>query len=152
MSGANTNLRVRVLRARRIEANTLLIKRIRREHKGHSSLLKKFRELRHEFRELRHSINELRDEVRQDKAHLENEIHELQVAVDSLQEQISSGQPNNPTLQSLFNSKLGQVVTVTVGSSTLTGTVTVVGTNAVELTESSGDVLIIPYSHISAVQ
>lgn len=149
MSTAHQPLRVRVIRTRKIVAQTLQIKEVRH---GSDRYCKKIRELRHQVRKLEHKVDELRDRLRHDRRHLEHQIHELQEQVRKLERQIASGQPDNPALQALFTSKEGQVVTVGTASATLTGTVTVVGTNAVELTESNGDILIIPYSQITSVQ
>ena len=138
----NAPIRVGVIRARKIVANSL---QIRGRVPIHHSLAAQVRRLRLEVRQLR-------QEVHHNEQRFEHEIHELWEAIARLEEQIVSEHPENPSLQALFSSKQGQVVTVGVASGTLVGTVTVVGTNAVELTESNQDVLIIPYSQITSVQ
>jgi len=138
----NAPVRVGVIRTRKIVANSL---QIRGSVPIYHSLAAKVRRLRLEVRQLRR-------EVHHNEQRFEHEIHELWEAIARLEEQIVSGEPTNPSLQALFSSKQGQVVTVGVASGTLAGTVTVVGTNAVELTESNQDVLIIPYSQITSVQ
>lgn len=147
LSTLNRPLRVGVIRAQRIVAQNLQIRSV-----GPSPspfpVRTILRELRVKVRHLEHEVRELEHENRE----IERQLHELRERVKRLEAQISSGQPPNPALQALFASKQGQVVTVSTASGTLTGTVTLVGTNAVELTESSGDILVIPYSKITGVQ
>lgn len=82
----------------------------------------------------------------------QQQILEISRRVARLSAEVATGQPANPALQTLFNSSIGTTVTVTVASGALTGTVTAVGTNAVELTETDGDILIIPYSRITGIE
>ncbi len=96
--------------------------------------------------------HELGEEVRKDFRVLGVQISLLLLRVNKLQVEISSGMPNNKGLQAYFGARAGTSVTVTTAAGSLTGTVTAVGTNAVELTESSGDILVIPYSKIQSVQ
>lgn len=153
MSTTHKSLRVGEIRTRKIVAHTLQIKE-GRHHSHHSSrhLLEKIRELRQRVSDLEHTVHDLRKHAQEDRRHLEHQIQVLQAQVRKLEQQIASGQPDNPALQSLFKSKQGQTVTVSTASGTLSGTVTLVGTNAVELTESNGDIVIIPYDKITAVQ
>lgn len=137
MGSSQKVLRVGEIRTRKIETNVLLVKR----GGVNPRLIAKFRELRHAVSHLRREVRELR-----------SELHELEARVTLIEEQLITGQRPNPDLQAFFTARLGQIVTVFTSSATLIGTVTEVGTNAVELTESNGDILIIPYSQITAVQ
>ncbi|KUO96282.1 hypothetical protein [Ferroacidibacillus organovorans] len=145
MSTLRRPLRVGVIRAQRIVAQNL---QIRSGGPSPFPVRNIVRDLRVRIRHLEHEVRELEQENRE----IERQLHELRERVKRLEAQISSGQPANPALQALFTSKQGQVVTVSTASGTLTGTVTLVGTNAVELTESNGDILVIPYSKITGVQ
>lgn len=147
MSTAINTLKVGTIRTRKIVTHSLQVK----SHTHHESRVH-LRELRRRVRKLQLEVHTLRHELRHTRRHLEHQIEELRERVARLEAALAGGIPANPALQSLFTSKLGQVVTVSTASGTLTGTVTVAGTNAVELTESSGDILVIPYSQITGVQ
>ncbi|RIV17636.1 hypothetical protein D2Q93_15080 [Alicyclobacillaceae bacterium I2511] len=170
MNHTNTVLKAKTIRTRTIEAKVLQIGprvfgripykgRLRKIyipllHKYHSLQLR-FRRLREEVKEvqafertLRHDNRHLRDKLNK----LEEKVESLKFRVESLESQLSSGLPDNPALQALFIGLQGQSATVTTAAGTLTGVVTVVGVNAVELTEANGDLLVIPYSKVTAVQ
>lgn len=50
----------------------------------------------------------------------------------------------------LFESQLGQTVAVTTNGGVISGTVTAVGTDYVQITESNGDIVLIPFDAITA--
>ncbi|MCY0869166.1 MAG: hypothetical protein OWT27_01070 [Firmicutes bacterium] len=104
------------------------------------------------LRQLECEVCCLEDKVDEALRRLQHQILAVSQQVSRLSAEVASGQPANPGLQTLFNSSSGTTVTVTVASGTLTGTVTAVGTNAVLLTESDGDILIIPYSKITGIE
>ena len=151
MGRVSSALRVGVIRARKVETGQLIVRRIvrpgRRQHICHISkeLVEK---LRRELRRVRHSLHDVEEQVRD----LEQEVQALQAEVQALQAEAASGMPANSALTGLFLSKTGQVVTVTTNLETVVGTVTNVAVNAVELTQSNGDIVIIPFSKITSIQ
>ena len=169
MGSVSSALRVGVIRAHKVETGQLIVRRITRpvqRHQIHHISKELVEKLRRELRRVRHSLHdveravkELRKEVRRDKLETEGQIHDLQQEVQTLQQalqalqaEIASGMPANSALASLFLSKTGQVVTVTTNLETVVGTVTNVAVNAVELTQSNGDIVIIPFSKITSIQ
>ncbi len=151
MGRVSSALRVGVIRARKVETGQLIVRRIVRpgrcRHICHISkeLVEK---LRRELRRVRHSLHDVEEQIRD----LEQEVHALQAEVQVLQAEAASGMPANSALTGLFLSKTGQVVTVTTNLETVVGTVTNVAVNAVELTQSNGDIVIIPFSKITSIQ
>ncbi len=158
MGRVSSALRVGVIRARKVETGQLIVRRIvrpgRRQHICHISkeLVEK---LRRELRRVRHSLHDVEEQVRdleQEVQALQAEVQALQAEVQALQAEAASGMPANSALTGLFLSKTGQVVTVTTNLETVVGTVTNVAVNAVELTQSNGDIVIIPFSKITSIQ
>ncbi len=169
MSHANPVLRTESIRTRTIQARVLRVGRQITAKTSQSTglvtlrnaLLKKYEGLLHRLRHLREELHEVKESERS----LKRDIHHLQEQVEKLQKQVAtlhaqlqgveiqlaSGLTANPALQSLFTSLEGKTVTVTTPAGILSGTVLVVGTNAVELQESNGDIVIIPYSKVSSV-
>ncbi len=152
----NTPLAVGVIRTRKIVANSLQIKHTVPLHRSLEKqvqiLREKVRRLRHQVQDLEKQIYELRHELHHEVRRINREIHDLQVTVAGIQTQITNGQTVNPSLQAFFASKQGQMVTVTTTAGTVSGTVTIVTPDSVELVATNQDILLIPYSQISAVQ
>jgi len=144
------SLRVGVIRARKIEARTLQVGR--QVSVGREALVRRVHRLSVTVRELRHALRALRHEVHAERRELERQIEELRRRVARLEREVVSDLPPNPALEALFAGQIGQTVSVSTASGTLTGTVVVAGTNAVELRENTGDILIIPYSKITSTQ
>lgn len=92
-------------------------------------------------------LSTLNKEVRK----LTKDLATLQAEVAALRTAIESGVIPNPALQTSFQAKLNHIVTVSTRDGNVTGTVTLVGTDAVELRETNGDIVLIPYSKITAV-
>ncbi|PWI57462.1 hypothetical protein [Sulfoacidibacillus thermotolerans] len=148
-------LRVQNVETKTLEAKTLYVSRIQTTGRSvlvRGKLLRRIHALREELRELRSELHHLQKEIRRDQHHLEEQIHSIQRELRRLRTSLESGLPANPALETYFSSRQGQIVTVTTSGGTITGTVTEVGTNAVLLTESNGDLVLIPYVKITAVQ
>lgn len=82
---------------------------------------------------------------------IDQAISALQQSVSSLETQIESGLTPNPQLQAQLTSLQGQPVTLTTPAGAVSGTVVLVGTDAVEIREANGDIVIVPYSKITTV-
>ena len=126
-----------------------LIKKLRREFKH-------FKEKsEYEEREQNRQISKLKREVEllEEKVNeLQTDLVALRVEVARLRTEVESGLTQNVVMQAYFQSQLNHTVTVSTPDGNITGVVVVVGTDAVELRETNGDIVIIPYSKITAVQ
>ncbi|WDL95160.1 hypothetical protein [Alicyclobacillus sp. ALC3] len=156
-------------RCGRREDPYLLIRRLKHEFRHFKRTVereqaeqnRKIERLSHQVRHLYRDIEELREEIRRLQtrvaaleaaiAVLQTEIAALQTEVATLRTEIESGIIPNPALQAYFESKLNQTVTVTTPDGNISGVVIVVGTDAVEIREAGGDIVIIPYSKVTAV-
>lgn len=167
MSHSSTVIKAKVVRSDVIKAHKLEIDHAITDHKSHRYILRTLeKKLVVKIHELRHRLHDLKHEWRVEHHHLEKRIDAVEVrlagietkvasletAIATLQTELESGLVPNAALRSLFQNKLGTSVTVTTAGGSLAGTVTQVGTNAVVLTESSGDILVIPFSKITSVQ
>lgn len=159
MSSVNPALRIGVIRARKLEAAQLIVRRgaLPRQRCYVSKelvqkLRRELRKLRHSLHNAEHDLRELRHEVHHNEREVEAQIRDLQQALLVLQAEVASGTPANSALDSLFVSKLGQVATVATSLETVVGAVTQVAANAVELTQKNGDIVIIPFARVTAVQ
>ncbi|WP_211745979.1 bZIP transcription factor [Paenibacillus sp. Marseille-Q4541] len=90
---------------------------------------------------------------------LEEKVEELTAKVQLLQHRLSelesevrSGLTVNPELQTFFDSKIGQNISISTNNVTVIGTVLASGVDAVEIRESNGDIVVIPYANISVAQ
>ena len=110
------------------------------------------RKLLIKLREIKKYIRTDKREVRTELQELETQITTIQQQVAAIQLELSTGDVPNTALQSIFEGKLGDLVTVTTPSGTLFGVVTLVAADVVVLTESNGDILIIPFSKVTSVQ
>lgn len=134
----------------------------------HGHLYKSIRELEHQLHHLEHQIQHLKKQM----LHLEDELEqleflkekvlrlaekvkkleELQPLVERLQEQILTGLTENPELEAFLKLKLGAKVQIETAGTSLQGTILAVARDAVQLRESHGDLVVIPFSHINSVQ
>ena len=115
-----------------------------------------------QIRQLRHQLNELQREVTQlqsrtttlesQNAQLQSQINQLQTQVNQLQEQLQNGIIPNPAMQSFFENRMGSTVTISTQGGTFTGVVTLVGPDAVQIREATGNIVIIPFAQITTVQ
>jgi uncharacterized protein YlxW (UPF0749 family) len=151
--------RQNVVRIKEVAIGQLKIGRITTPKASKPSRPVNVQKLRREVRELAHQLRIIRREVLAEEQRLQSEINQLQAQdanlqaqIASLQTQIDSGVTPNPALQSFLQSKQGQTVTVSTPAGNVTGVVILVGTDAVEIRESNGDIVIIPFSKITAVQ
>ena len=90
---------------------------------------------------------------------LEEQVEELTAKAGQLQERLSqlesevrSGLTVNPELQTFFESKIGRNISISTTSVTVIGTVLAAGLDAVEIRETTGDIVVIPYNNISVTQ
>lgn len=147
-------LRSAPLRVRKIQTGVLTAKRL--EILGaapQGSILKRLgrhleRYVRHEVRHVAHNFEE-----RCAKAlkHQRHEIEEIEHRLRRIEAQLASGITPNPALGRFLESKLGQTVTISTPGGSVSGTVVLVGSDAVEIRENTGDIVIIPFSKITAV-
>lgn len=86
------------------------------------------------------------------QALLTERVDMLNARIEQLEAEVRSGIVVNPQLQQFLESKIGQYISISTSSVTVLGTVLAVGTDAVEIRETSGDIVIIPFSQISVVQ
>jgi chromosome segregation ATPase len=90
--------------------------------------------------------------VENDVSSLQVQLNDVQQGVASLQRQLTTGLINNPELQQLFESRLGQEVVVSTSGGSVTGSVMIAGINAVQLQETgTTNIVVIPYSKILTV-
>lgn len=90
----------------------------------------------------------LRREVR----HLKESVRILTERVDDLERELASGIFPNPALQEALQDKVGQTVTVSTPSATVQGTLLTVTSDSLEIRETTGDLVLIPYSSITVLQ
>lgn len=129
------------------------------------------RRVKMKIKHLEHVVHRIQRELAEERVrlrHLEGEVHELKgripgrmfiegqiVALEQqirfIRQALESGLAANPALRSFFEQHKGSTVTVVTPSGSLTGTVQIAGINAVQLVEQNSDVVIVPYSKISAV-
>lgn len=161
MNRINTVLNAELIRARTIEANSLHVKQLRFWKKCgpkrgggtikiNRALLEKIHSVKHGVRELKHELHKDFRRLQQDILRIKREILPLQQQMATIQQALESGLISNPALEAFVTSKLNQIVTVTTPSGAITGTVVVIGTDAVELREINGDLVVIPYSKITS--
>ncbi len=151
MHRAPAEAQIQTLRVKTINAATLNVARVKKAKHCvplRYDVRKKIHAIRHELHELHTELHHIEKELH----HQEEQLRALQREVRALKAELASGLPANPALQSYFTSRQGQTVTIATSGGSITGTVTVVGTNAVELIESTGDIVVIPYAKINAVQ
>ncbi|UOF90556.1 hypothetical protein LSG31_22315 [Fodinisporobacter ferrooxydans] len=142
-------LKIRILQIGKIETASSLSKLKDR----HKRLKDKIHDLQHSLSEKFHDLEREISKLAKKFATLTQTVYQLQQQVIGIQAEIVSGNPNNPVLQQFFQSRTGQTVTITTPAGTVTGTVLIAGTNAVELRETAtGDIIIVPYSKVVAVQ
>ncbi|USB32280.1 hypothetical protein [Paenibacillus sp. YPG26] len=90
----------------------------------------------------------LRREVNQ----LARSVRILTERLDELEENLASGLFANPSLQENLQDKIGQTVTISTASATVEGILLTAGSDALEIRESTGDLVLIPYSRITVIQ
>jgi len=127
----------------------------------HDQILHLSHELHHvkdDVRQIETKLNEhlwewkeLKEEIRRLARRIE-ELESLADRVARLEEEVMTGITDNPELHAYFAGKIGSEVRVDTASATLQGVVLTVAEDAVELRESGGDLLIIPFSRITSVQ
>ncbi|MWV43588.1 hypothetical protein GRF59_08060 [Paenibacillus sp. HJL G12] len=133
-----------------------------------SHVFKLIRNLEHQLHHLEHEIHHLKKQVNhvqeelQQVHFLKEQIHQLSKKVkqleslydlvEKLEDQLLTGLTENPELEAFLKLKIGMKVRIETAGTSLQGIILVVGTDAVELREANGDLLIIPFSHINAVQ
>lgn len=93
-------------------------------------------------------IGHLRREVK----HLAKSVRHLNARLDELESNLASGLFPNPALQEVLQEKIGQTITVSTASATVEGILLTAGTDALEIRESTGDLVLIPYSRITVLQ
>ncbi|MEK5058682.1 hypothetical protein ACFSVM_06300 [Paenibacillus shunpengii] len=86
------------------------------------------------------------------QALLTERVDMLNARIEQLETEVRSGIVANPPLQQFLESKMGQNISISTSSVTVLGTVLAVGKDAVEIRETSGDIVIIPFSQISVAQ
>ncbi|MCL6452139.1 MAG: hypothetical protein K6T78_00765 [Alicyclobacillus sp.] len=141
---------IRTMRVRTLTAKKLEVGHIVRHDHHHEA--KKLHELRRKLRHLRHELKEDNRELRRLERIFAGRVATLQGEIAALRRVVESGLAPNPALQATFTARIGQTVTVTTPAGAVSGTVIAAGTDAVELREASGDVVVIPYAKITAVQ
>ncbi|MCI0184445.1 tektin family protein [Sulfoacidibacillus ferrooxidans] len=124
--------------------------------RGHRVVLrypirKRIHTLRRELHELHKELHHIDHTLKRELHRQEEQMRDLQKELRLMKNELASGLPANPVLQAYFTAYQHQVVTVTTGGGSITGTVTLVGTNAVEITESTGDIVVIPYGKIVSI-
>lgn len=92
-------------------------------------------------RRLRREVRELAEAVRQ-----------LTERLNELEEDLASGLLPNPTLQQFLQAKIGQTITISTASATVEGILLTAVSDALEIREASGDLVLIPYSQITILQ
>ncbi|RUT29658.1 hypothetical protein EJP77_14935 [Paenibacillus zeisoli] len=93
-------------------------------------------------------IGHLRREVK----HLAKSVRHLTERLDEIERNLASGLFPNPALQEVLQEKIGQTVTISTASATVEGILLTAGTDALEIRESTGDLVLIPYSRITVLQ
>lgn len=83
---------------------------------------------------------------------LSRQIGDLTQRVELLENQIRTGLILNPELTRYFEVRTGQQVRVNTTFVTLEGIILATAQDGVQLRESSGDILLIPFSSITSVQ
>ncbi|MCF8567630.1 hypothetical protein LLE49_23200 [Alicyclobacillus tolerans] len=153
-----------VVRIRKIAVGELEIRRITclrkpRRCTNRHALLRLIKELERKFNYFKEESGHRERMQNRQIEKLNKEVDLLQSAVSQLNTELAqlrvevySGVMPNPGLQASFQSKLDQTVTVSTPDGNITGVVIVVGTDAVELRETTGNIVIIPYSQVTAVQ
>ncbi len=101
-----------------------------------------------EEKELRHLVHKLARELH----HLSREINALNLKYARLELQVQQVVPNFAALQAQLQSRMGQVTTIVTPSGPVTGTVTLVGTDVVELSEPDGSIVLVPFTSIVAIE
>src|SRR5579871_15152 len=118
MSRTNAVLNVRAIRTHKIQTKTLTVGRtpfsqtIGRKVLIKKTLLKKIRELRHNLRRLKREVHHELHELREQVDNLQTAVASLQTTIASIQAQLTGGLIPNPALQALFQSRMGQTVTI----------------------------------------
>ncbi|GIP21177.1 DUF2642 domain-containing protein [Paenibacillus sp. J22TS3] len=92
-------------------------------------------------------LGRLRREVR----HLKESVLILTERLNELENDLESEIFPNPTLQAALQDKVGQTVTVNTASATVEGTLLTVTSDSLEIRESTGDLVLIPYSRITVL-
>lgn len=90
-------------------------------------------------------------QLQQGQASIQQTLAALERSVSFIQTELETGLIANPQMQATLTALEGQSVTLSTPGGSVTGTVTLVGTDAVELREANGDIVIIPFSKITTV-
>lgn len=151
--------RQNVVRIKEVAIGHLKIGRITTPNPSKPSRPVNVQKLLREVHELARQLRIFKRETLAEEQRLQSEINQLQAQdanlqaqISNLQTEIESGLTPNPALQSLLQSKQGQTVTVSTPAGNVTGEIILVGTDAVEIRESNGDIVIIPFTKVTAVQ
>ncbi|MBP2001347.1 hypothetical protein J2Z69_002390 [Paenibacillus shirakamiensis] len=91
---------------------------------------------------------QLRHKVR----HLIEEVKELTARLNDLEDRLSSGVFPNPAIVAYLQDKIGQSIHISTASASLEGILVTVATDALEIRESTGDLVLIPFSRITVLQ
>ncbi|WP_426453030.1 mechanosensitive ion channel domain-containing protein [Paenibacillus sp. S-38] len=97
---------------------------------------------------LKQEVNQLRGELLE----LEGQWIAVTSELAELREQLETGLFPQPELRAYLESKLGDTVSITLPDASLQGVVITVGVDAVQIRETSGELVMIPLSQIVAVQ
>ncbi|MFD1677064.1 hypothetical protein [Alicyclobacillus fodiniaquatilis] len=153
VTGSIVIKRKKPFRQPRVEGR--IAKRIRELQKEVHHLARAQEKTEHRFDRLKASQNEMQTEINElatTQTALEQEVSALSTTVQQLETEIETGITPFPGLQDLLQSAINQVATISTPGGTVSGTVVEVGTDAVLLQESTGDLLVVPFAKITTVQ
>lgn len=125
---------VRTLYVNRLHANVLTVRRVRPNH----SCERPIRCHRFPFQ--------------REICRLERQIQALQIQVAGLEMKLSQVVPNYAAIRRILEAKRAQSVTIVTPGGAVTGIITVIGTDAVEIISADGSTVIIPFSKIVAIE
>jgi uncharacterized protein YlxW (UPF0749 family) len=83
--------------------------------------------------------------------HLTAQVTSLQKEVAQLKDQVKALTAESSQMQQILSSKRGTITTIETQSGSITGTILVAGTDAVEIQEQNGNIVLIPYKSIESV-
>lgn len=90
-------------------------------------------------------------DLQQAVASIQQNIASVEQSISTIQTELETGLIANPQMQAALTTLVGKTATLTTSGGSVTGTVILVGTNAVELREANGDIVIIPFSKITTI-
>ena len=168
-AGSKTNLKLLKNRVARLERTVRHLELAQKHASAHVHRLEERAESAHHLAlQTEHALQNLRTQLanlehvvgplpqnitdlQQTVASIQQNIASVEQSISTIQTELETGLIANSQMEASLTALVGKTATFTTSGGSVTGTVILVGTNAVELREANGDIVIIPFSQITTI-